>query len=82
MDSQINPDMYTEPFQMTKTMHRDPYSAILPDSHSQKGKIVIITGAYGGIGAVRFTCRLLHGTNTDSTRRPQQLYGLVPVPLV
>lgn len=48
----IDPDMYTKPFQLTKTMHRDPYPEIVPTSHSQRGKIVIITGAYGGIGAV------------------------------
>jgi hypothetical protein len=39
---------------ITKTKHRDPYPAILPSnpSNSQKGKIIIITGASGGIGAV------------------------------
>lgn len=52
--SQVDPNMYTWPFQLTKTMHRDPYDEILPTkaSNSQKGKIVIITGAYGGIGKV------------------------------
>jgi len=37
----------------TKTKHRDPYPAILPSNpaNSQKGKIIVITGASGGIGA-------------------------------
>jgi hypothetical protein len=49
-----DPNFYTWPFQLTKTMHRNPNPAVLPSnpSNSQKGKIVIITGAYGGIGAV------------------------------
>jgi hypothetical protein len=54
MAQELDPNMYTYPFQFTKTMHRQPYDDILPSkpSNSQKGKIVIITGAYGGIGAV------------------------------
>jgi hypothetical protein len=57
MAQQVDPDMYTIPFQLTKTMHREPYDDILPTNpiNSRKGKIVIITGAYGGIGAVRRT---------------------------
>ncbi|PVH78707.1 NAD(P)-binding protein [Cadophora sp. DSE1049] len=49
----VDPDMYTTPFQLTKTMHREPYDEILPTkpANSQKGKIIIITGAYGGIGS-------------------------------
>jgi FlaA1/EpsC-like NDP-sugar epimerase len=55
MAQQIDPDQFTTPFMITKTKHRDPYPAILPSnpSNSQKGKIIIITGASGGIGAVR-----------------------------
>jgi FlaA1/EpsC-like NDP-sugar epimerase len=54
MAQEIDPNQYTYPFQLTKTMHRDPYDELLPSkaSNSQKGKIVIVTGAYGGIGAV------------------------------
>jgi hypothetical protein len=54
--AQVDPDQYTYPFQLTKTIHRDPYDELLPSkpSNSQKGKIVIITGAYGGIGSVFF----------------------------
>lgn len=54
MAQQIDPHQYTTPFQLTKTMHRDPYDEILPSkpSNSQNGRIVIVTGAYGGIGAV------------------------------
>jgi len=61
MAEQIDPNMYTTPFQLTKTMHREPYDEILPSNpaNSQKGKIIIITGAYGGIGSVSFNSRFL-----------------------
>jgi FlaA1/EpsC-like NDP-sugar epimerase len=54
MAQQLDPDQYTYPFQLTKTIHRDPYDELLPSkpSNSQEGKIVIVTGAYGGIGSV------------------------------
>lgn len=54
MAQRFDPDQFTTPFMVTKTKHRDPYPAILPanPSNSQKGKIIIITGASGGIGAV------------------------------
>jgi hypothetical protein len=54
MAQQVDPNLYTTPFQLTKTMHRDPYDKLFPSkaSNSQKGKIVIITGAYRGIGTV------------------------------
>jgi hypothetical protein len=54
MAQQVDPDQFTTPFMVTKTKRRDPYAAILPSnpSNSQKGKIIIITGASGGIGAV------------------------------
>jgi hypothetical protein len=46
--------LYTYPFQLTRTMHRDPYDDLLPSKplNSQKGKIATATGAYGGIGSV------------------------------
>lgn len=56
MAGPIDSNQYTTPFQLTKTMHREPYYDILPSnlSNSQKGKIVVITGTYGGIGLVNF----------------------------
>jgi FlaA1/EpsC-like NDP-sugar epimerase len=46
--------MFTTPFQLTKSMHRDVYPAVDPSNPelSAKGKVIIITGAGGGIGAV------------------------------
>lgn len=46
--------MFTTPFQLTKSMHRDVYPAVDPTNPalSAKGKVVIITGAGGGLGAV------------------------------
>lgn len=51
--SQPDPNAYTTPFMATKTPRREPYPAILPTNpaNSQKGKIIIITGASAGIGA-------------------------------
>ena len=53
--------MFTTPFQLTKSMHRDVYPAVDPKNPalSAKNKIVIITGAGGGLGAVRFSNDLL-----------------------
>ena len=47
-------NMYTTPFQLTKSMHRDVYPAVDPSNPalSAIGKIIIITGAGGGVGAV------------------------------
>ncbi len=46
--------MFTSPFQLTKSMHRDLYPAIEPANPalSASGKVIIITGAGGGLGAV------------------------------
>lgn len=45
---------YTIPFQLTKTIRRDPYGAIAPENkeNSAVGKIILITGGGTGIGAV------------------------------
>ena len=45
---------YTSPFQLTNSMHRDLYPAVEPTNPalSAKGKVIIITGAGGGLGAV------------------------------
>ncbi len=47
-------NMFTTPFQLTKSMHRDVYPAVDPSNPdlSAKGKVIIITGAGGGLGAV------------------------------
>lgn len=47
-------NMFTTPFQLTKSMHRNVHPAIDPinPALSAKGKIIIITGADGGLGAV------------------------------
>ena len=46
---------YTIPFQLTKTIRRDPYDAISPNKKkdlSATGKIILITGGGSGVGAV------------------------------
>jgi hypothetical protein len=45
-------DAFSTPFQLTKTMHRSPYELILPEkpANSQKGEIIVITGAGQGLG--------------------------------
>jgi hypothetical protein len=50
-----DPNAYTIPFQLTKTVHRQQSPALSPTApdNCQKGKIVIITGGGTGIGAVR-----------------------------
>lgn len=47
-----DPDAFTRPFQLTKTMRRGLYPAIDPSKPelSAAGKVVIITGAGGGVG--------------------------------
>ena len=44
---------FTDVFQLTPTLRRDPYEAILPSNpaNQQTGKIVLIAGAGSGIGA-------------------------------
>ncbi|KAF7867513.1 uncharacterized protein EAF02_009704 [Botrytis sinoallii] len=53
MSGTIDPDAYTTPFAITKSIHRDPYWAIdsKNPANNQSGKIIIITGASAGIGA-------------------------------
>ena len=52
---QPNPDAFTAPFQLTKGMHRDMYGPMDPKNPdlNAAGKVVIITGAAGGLGFVR-----------------------------
>lgn len=51
----------TIPFQLTKTIRRDPYGAISPDNkqNSAVGKVVLITGKGTVIGAVGYSCRYI-----------------------
>ena len=53
-EQNIDVNMFTSPYQLTKSMHRDLYPAVEPTNPalSVKGKVVIITGAGGGLGAV------------------------------
>ena len=53
-EQSLDVNMFTSPFQLTKSMPRDVYPAIAPTNPalSAKGKVVIITGAGGGLGAV------------------------------
>jgi len=57
MEDNFNPEAYTLPFQLTKSMHRDVYPAIDPQklSHLAAGKVIIVTGAAGGLGFVSNT---------------------------
>jgi len=50
----FDPNMFTTPFQLTKSMHRDVYAAVDPTNPELKatGKVVLITGAAGGLGFV------------------------------
>lgn len=50
----LDVNMFTSPFQLTKSMHRDLYPAIEPTNPalSATGKVIMITGAGGGLGAV------------------------------
>jgi hypothetical protein len=49
----MEPDHFVKSQQFTSTTHRDVYPAINPKqpSLSQKGKVIIITGASQGLGA-------------------------------
>lgn len=60
-------NMFTTPFQLTKSMHRDVYPAVDPANPalSAKDKVIIITGAGGGLGAVS-TSMLLQLPSLDS----------------
>lgn len=77
-------NMFTTPFQLTKSMHRDLYPAIDPTNPalSAKGKIAIITGAGGGLGAVS-TSNVSPGIKCNLSslyfERLSQGHGLRPV---
>lgn len=52
---EMDANAFTTPFQLTKSMHREIYPAIDPKNAAlnASGKVVLITGATGGIGGVR-----------------------------
>ena len=52
--AKMDVNMFTTPYQLTKSMHRDVYPPVDPSNPdlSAKGKVVIVTGAGGGLGAV------------------------------
>lgn len=54
----MNPDAFTRPFQLTKSMQRDLYPAVDPKNPELKatGKTVLVTGAGGGLGGVGYLC--------------------------
>ena len=53
-DQTPDPDSFTAPTMLTKSMRRDVYPAVDPTNPelSAKGKVVAITGVTGGIGLV------------------------------
>jgi H+/gluconate symporter-like permease len=55
MADQIDPNMLTTPYLLTKTFHRDVYPVVESTNPSLKasGKVVLVTGAGGGLGYVR-----------------------------
>lgn len=52
---EVDPNLYTYPFQLTPTLHRSPYPFLSPSSPANsaaaEGKIILITGGGTGIGA-------------------------------
>ena len=50
----LDVNMFRSPFQLTKSMHHNIYHAVEPSNLaiSAKGKVVIVTGAGGGVGKV------------------------------
>ncbi|KAJ4352217.1 uncharacterized protein N0V89_007564 [Didymosphaeria variabile] len=52
MAAQLDPNMLTSAFQLTKALHRDVYPAIDPKKLAQlaSDKVILVTGAGGGIG--------------------------------
>ena len=73
---------YTKPFQLTKTIRRDPYDALSPSKpeNSAAGKIILITGGGTGLGAVCLSSLLVEQLQLMFMFRPQPSYGLEQAP--
>lgn len=59
-NAQVDADAYTAPFMLTKSMHRDVYPAVDPVKNlsiSADGKVLVVTGAGGGLGFVSLACQ-------------------------
>lgn len=74
---------FTKPFQLTKGMHRELYPAVDPSNSALKasGKVVIITGAGGGVGAVSTISSLVVSFcpfSKDTSVKYGRLPGLFP----
>ena len=83
-DNMADPNLFTTPFQLTRSMHRDVYPAVDPRNpeFSAKGKIVIITGAGGALGSVSSSDTLpmpICNPNLRFCSRQSQKRGLRPV---
>lgn len=53
--TEVDANAYTAPFMLTKSLHRDVYPAVDPVNNPSvraDGKVVIVTGASGGLGFV------------------------------
>lgn len=74
MAANLDPNMLTSPFQLTKSLHRDVYPAIDPKKTGSLAadKVIIVTGAGGGIGYVRYNShrRYIH-TNIPPRLSPK-----------
>ncbi|KAK5462678.1 hypothetical protein LTS15_002390 [Exophiala xenobiotica] len=64
---------YTVPFQLTKTIRRDPYDAL--QGFSAAGKLIVVTGAGSGIGAASAVVWARAGAQGIALagRRPEKL---------
>ena len=58
----LDVDVFTKPFQLTKSMHRQLYPSLEPSNPNLKasGKVVLITGAGGTLGGVSMARSNLH----------------------
>lgn len=55
MAASVDADAYTKPFQLTASVRRDVYPAVDPANSPElesSSKVVIVTGASGGLGSV------------------------------
>ena len=70
-------DVFTKPFQLTKSMHRQLYPSLEPSNPNLKasGKVVLITGAGGTLGGVSmarsifFSCLLSPFQSKPTSKR-------------